>query len=388
MPDQITRGRAAVRYFAPLAVALGAAAIFVFATNSATGSTEPVGASDEVVVAETAKDCSGKSDRLAERVPFIRTAAVQQSEANLQLRLPGHVRFRDTARAEVRTPVSGRIKEVHVRTGDVVEAGQTLLVIDSPRAAEARLELTAAQHEVRVARAELAREERMLAQGVGRDVDVASARAGLARARAELAKAERVVRWLPEGRDNTVIISAPVAGTVLSLEVSADMIVSDDETLIRIGSPEEVIAVAHVLERDLGRIAKGMGVSIAVPGVADRLRGAVVAVGGQVDDQTRRAPVFVELDAANGRLRDGMNVTAYAEVGQLDGPAVPAGAVLIRPPNQHVVYVLNGDAYEARDVRLGRRAGTVIEILEGLAYGEEIVVEGALLIDADARQLL
>jgi cobalt-zinc-cadmium efflux system membrane fusion protein len=68
---------------------------------------------------------------------------------------------------------------------------------------------------------------------------------------------------------------------------------------------------------------------------------------------------------------------------------LPAKAVLIKDGKTSVVYVKTGDAeYKMRTVRVGPSIDGQVQVLSGLQSGDPVVVEGALLLDQNAEQLL
>ncbi len=80
-----------------------------------------------------------------------------------------------------------------------------------------------------------------------------------------------------------------------------------------------------------------------------------------------------------------VRVEIGAPVGDKPALAVPAASVIDDGARQ-IVFVARGDGlFEPRDVRLGARAGTDVEIREGLAAGEEVVTSGIFLIDAESN---
>src|SRR3954471_22169374 len=80
---------------------------------------------------------------------------------------PARIAFRDGAVAQVNLPIAGRILAIHVRTGDRVKAGASLVTISSPDAAAARAQLAAATAEHDAAVQESARQDAMARSGVG-----------------------------------------------------------------------------------------------------------------------------------------------------------------------------------------------------------------------------
>jgi cobalt-zinc-cadmium efflux system membrane fusion protein len=123
----------------------------------------------------------------------------------------------------------------------------------------------------------------------------------------------------------------------------------------------------------------------ALPGTA--LEGRVALVGTQVDVSSRTIPVRIEVDNPTGVLRPGMSATAWLPVGE--GAAVLAvpAAALQRLDDRWCVFVPRSEAaFAIRPVGRGRDLGGEVEILNGLAAGEKVVVAGAFLLTAEAEK--
>jgi multidrug efflux pump subunit AcrA (membrane-fusion protein) len=67
---------------------------------------------------------------------------------------------------------------------------------------------------------------------------------------------------------------------------------------------------------------------------------------------------------------------------------LPAEAVLVKDGKDYIVFVQKADRFVARDVSVGRSVDGRVQILSGLAAGEQVVVKGALLLDTQSEQLL
>jgi cobalt-zinc-cadmium efflux system membrane fusion protein len=96
-------------------------------------------------------------------------------------------------------------------------------------------------------------------------------------------------------------------------------------------------------------------------------------------------PVRLEVPNADGVLRPGMSATVSLPVGETSGQvvAVPMAAVQ-RVADKWCVFLPRGPgAFEARPVGRGRDLGGEVEILSGLAPGDEVVVDGAFLLKAE-----
>jgi cobalt-zinc-cadmium efflux system membrane fusion protein len=102
--------------------------------------------------------------------------------------------------------------------------------------------------------------------------------------------------------------------------------------------------------------------------------------------------VYIAFDAPvgdGGDVRSGMFARAAIKAPPGKSIVLPAESVLIEDGKTYVVYVKTGeDLFVARKVEVGRSIDGRIEILSGLAPGEQVVTRGALLLDGAAEQLL
>jgi cobalt-zinc-cadmium efflux system membrane fusion protein len=322
-------------------------------------------------------------------LPFIEVASVGDDQVGAFVRGPGRVEFREGAVAEVGTPVDGRVTEVHVSVGQTVEEGEPLVTIASPSAAQLRSELARARVLVRAAEAELARQRELSERGVGIASELVRAEAEVAEAKALLAGLSSTTASIGRGSAASVIVRAPITGTVLVRSATVGASVSAGANALAVlGEPGSVWVVASVFERDLALVTVGASATISLASRTEPATAQVVAIGGAVDPETRRAPVYLSLDptVAPG-LRPGMYARTEIDVGEA-GFGVPTAAVLIKDGGRTVVFVQTGEhTFEPRAVHIGAPVRGRAPIIDGLEAGERIVVRGALLIDGQAELL-
>src|SRR5207253_5090743 len=104
-----------------------------------------------------------------------------------------------------------------------------------------------------------------------------------------------------------------------------------------------------------------------------------------VDEKSRTNKVRFEFANRGGRLKPGMYATV--ELRSTGGMAfiVPTNAVLDSGQEQ-VVFVAQGDGvFEPRNVKIGRRVGDSVEILEGLKEGEQVATGAAFFLDSESQ---
>lgn len=331
------------------------------------------------------------SVRLAsESRPYVIAEKVALGATSPVVLAPARIAFRDGAVSQVNAPIAGRITEIRVKTGDRVKPGDPLVAISSPDAAAARAQLAAATAEHEAAVHEIARQDAMASSGVGVDSERVAAQARLRQTEAELARTQTTVAILGGGGGPTVIVRAPIEGTVIARHATVGAVAQPGgDPLIEIGNPSSLWVVADVFERELAQVHDGAAVDIELPTRTAPVAGHVVSVGSALTGALRTAPVYIALDAAGADVRAGMFARARIKAPAGTSIVLPAESVLIEDGKTYVVYVKTGeDLFVARKVEVGRSIDGRVEILSGLAPGEQVVTRGALLIEGAAEQLL
>jgi cobalt-zinc-cadmium efflux system membrane fusion protein len=322
--------------------------------------------------------------------PYVTVEAVKASSSTPIVRAPARVAFRDGAVSQVNMPLTGRVTEVHVKTGDRVKTGDPLVTLTSPDAAAARAQLAAAIAEHDAAVHETTRQDTMQKSGVGVDSERVAAQAKLRQSEAELARAQTTASILGGGGGSVVVLRAPIDGTVITRRATVGAVAQPGgDPLIEIGNPTALWVIAEVFERDIAQVREGADVDVELSTHAQPLKGHVVSVGSALTGSLRTAPVFVILDDATG-ARSGMFARAAikAPAGQ-QSIVLPTEAVLVKDGKTYVVYVKIGDdLYAPRNVDVGPSVDGKVEVTSGLKLGDMVITKGALLVDNASEQLL
>jgi Cu(I)/Ag(I) efflux system membrane fusion protein len=101
-------------------------------------------------------------------------------------------------------------------------------------------------------------------------------------------------------------------------------------------------------------------------------------VENRLDPETRTVQVRCEIANPRGELKTEMYVSLVLR-SPAGTPAVVVPATAVQQTDgEHLVFVPEGEGqFRARRVEAGRQSGSRIEILQGVAEGEQIVVEGS-----------
>jgi cobalt-zinc-cadmium efflux system membrane fusion protein len=302
---------------------------------------------------------------------------------------PAKVDFRDGAVSQVGPPLDGRVTTVHALVGQRVHAGDPLLTLDCPEAADRRAAATVAQTSLRESRLELERQHRMQEEGVGIERDLVAAETKVSAGEAELSRVEAGVVSIGKGTGAAVVVRAPIDGVVIERKASVGLAVQrGGDPLVQIGDASALWIVADVFERDLAHVRVGATAHATFTSVDRPVDARVTSVGTVVAASLRTAPVFLTIDTRGMALRPGM----YGRV-EIDaasgGMTLPVTAVLIKDGKEPIVYVQKDRlTFIRRRVIVGPPVAGRVPIISGLSPGEKVVVRGALLLDGSAEQLL
>jgi len=310
----------------------------------------------------------------------VRTEAAERRTLVQPIRSVGTVQV-DERRLHIVAPrFEGYIERLAVdQTGQKVTRGQTLMEVYSPDLVLAQQEYVAAAQGAR-ALENAAPEARASAQALAegalsrlRNWDVGG-------------QVERLRKGGAPAR--TVALPSPVTGIVLEKRAVQGMRFMPGETLYQIADLSTVWVVAEVFEQDLARVDAGQAATVtfsALPGM--RFTGTVTFVYPTVTAETRTARVRIELPNHEGHLRPALfgTVEIAAPVAAGTVISVPDSAVLDTGDRQAVLVERGEGLYEPRTVKTGMRAGGFIEVKEGLAAGEKVVVSANFLIDAESN---
>jgi len=181
--------------------------------------------------------------------------------------------------------------------------------------------------------------------------------------------------------------TSPRNGIVLERNVIEGMRAQPGETLFRIADHSVVWAIMDVAERDLGSVVVGQRALVRARSFPGReFSGKVNIIYPQINRETRTARVRVELSNPELLLLHDMYVDAEIDTGSQDAVlAVPESAVLDTGGRQAVLVDKGEGRFEPREVKLGHRGGGYVEIREGLAEDDPVVVSANFLIDAESN---
>lgn len=277
-----------------------------------------------------------------------------------------------TARANESVMVTAKVTETVVRVnfedGDLVEAGDVLVDL-SGRVEVAGLEEAAAAY--READRQYQRQRQLAAQKLipAGQLDAQRAVMESARARLDATRARLADR----------VITAPFAGVLGFRQVSPGTLVTPGTTIASLDDISVIKLDFSVPETFLAALAPGQSVSATSAAYPGRVfEGEVATVDSRIDPVTRAVTVRATLPNPERVLRPGMLLTVELFQPEREALVVPEIAVIQVARDAHVFRLLDDGTVEQVGVTLGQRRRGEVEVVEGLAPGDRIIVDGVV----------
>lgn len=323
---------------------------------------------------------------------FLAIEAIQPTDAALPRAYFGRTAFRPKALSAITAQFAGRVASVAVEPGQRVSAGATLFRVQSADALAVRSALEQARLRARLAEEVLNRQAEMVKRGVGLEIERFDAEMKLREARAELERSERNAALLGAGEGALLNVRAPVDGVIVSVKVAVGATLQPGgDALVEIGNPRALWVVADVPEGEVEQAAKASKIEVTISALDNlAVAGRVAGVAPRSDPETRRTPIYIELERVPSGLRAGLLVrVAMAQRAGSGELWLPVSAVLLKQGGRRIVYVESKDSsLVAREIETGDERAGQVRVLKGLQAGDRVVMRGALLVDREAEQLL
>jgi Cu(I)/Ag(I) efflux system membrane fusion protein len=181
--------------------------------------------------------------------------------------------------------------------------------------------------------------------------------------------------------------TTPRDGIVLERNAVEGMRAQPGEVLFRIADHSLVWALVDVAERDLGALAEGQEVTVRARSFPGRVfAGKISVIYPEINKETRTARVRIDLPNPDYALLHGMYVDAEINTGSPDPVLTVSDSAVMDTGSRQAVFVDRGAGrYEPREVKLGNRGDGYVEVRQGLAEGEPVVIAANFLIDAESN---
>lgn len=300
---------------------------------------------------------------------------------------------------ELHARATGYLDRMLVDAGDVVKEGQLIAALDVPelkfdlqnaeateRRAKADMEkFTAAYEEAHLALTRLEAADKAQPNLIAKqDIDSARLRDQSARAALNSAKEEQNVAAASTKRFQTMLdytqISAPFAGVITRRY-------SDPGSLIQAGTSSGTAPLVRLSQVDLLRVAFPVSVSyvagvkvgdeaeIRIPAMGKKFPGKITRISQKVETATRTMEAQIDLPNPDRSLIAGVYATVVLKIDRRSDALVLPIEAVARDKGTASVYLITKDhKIEAKNITVGTESPTHLEIKEGLAEGDLVMV--------------
>lgn len=283
-----------------------------------------------------------------------------------EIRVVGTLAYAEPRMAYVSARVMGWVERLYADyQGRPVRKGEPLLALYSP-------ELVSAQEEYLSAR-RLGDES--LAAAAGRRLSLWDIPADQLDSLERTGTARR-----------TLLLRAPRSGEIAQKMVVEGQAVQPGENLFLIADRRVLWVDLAVYEMDARSLRLGASVAVSVDALPGRTyAGRVTFIQPTVDEKTRTLTARAEVVNADGALRPGMFVTALLRPAAAKALSVPVDAVL-PTGTRNLVFVNRGDGrFAPRAVQVGTRTDSLVEVVQGLRPGDEVIASATYLLDSESN---
>src|ERR1700751_267313 len=333
----------------------------------------------------------------------------------------GKIANDDDATTPVFSPFSGRVTKLFAKAGDAVSQGQPLMEVEATELVQAQNDLISAVSTLHATQAQLNlaqttdKRQHDLYDSKGAplkdwqqsQVDLASAQGSFRSAQIALAAVRNRLRILGksdvdidaiENAPDALTLSpeamvfAPIAGVVTQRQVGLGQYINSASNggstpIFSIGDMTKVWLLANVHEDDAPSMRVGEPGEVhvlAFPG--RRFSAKLTYVAASIDPNTHRLPVRAGVEKPDGALKQEMVANFSIIIGNsVDSPAVPEEGVVYEGETARVWIAGKDKTLSLRQIRPGWVQDGMVQVLEGVKAGDQVVTRGSLFIDRASR---
>lgn len=330
--------------------------------------------------ASTTTEVAEPASPVTKQILSVDVATAEVGKLSEVLKATGSLAPRRTV--ALTSQVNGTVKDVPVRVGDQVKAGETLVAVDVETS---EIQLRQQKATASATRAQLAQAESQLERSLGLaergltpNATVESERSSIAALKANLEALEAGVAAAEVSIRNATI-TAPFDGVVAARSVEPGQVVGAGAALVQVVDLSAMEMTAYVPVSASPQLKAGQRVTLTVEGLGGRtFDGAVEGISPVAAQGTRTVPVLVSIANPDGVLRGGMFATGQIVTDEVDSAlAIPTAAIREDDGGQHVLVIADGKLHR-RTVETTRTwNGTKVQLADGLEAGA-VFVSGRL----------
>lgn len=341
------------------------------------------------LIAGTVLGCKSSESEHPAAIENVQASIVESRQEQVPITVEATGTLHSHQSATLSAQVMGRVEQVLVREGDVVRAGQTLVVLDGATLKStleqagaglnaAEKQQAAAEINAELAASTLARYRQLqLQKSVSpQEMDEVTRRAEAATAQADALHAQTEAMKAQQAGARTMLsytrVVAPFAGVITGRMADPGTLASPGVPLLQIDSAGPLEIDTAVAESELAFVHQGMKIRVSIGGAAADPVGTVAEIVPAADASSHSFLVKIDLPSSQ-QLRAGMYATAEIPTGSRLAIVAPRSAIVVRG-SLACAYVLDSNNIaQLRYVTLGAVHADAVEVLSGIQGNERLV---------------
>ena len=269
---------------------------------------------------------------------------------------------------ELAIEAAGLVRNVSFSANEKVTAGQKLVQLDERIE---RADLGAAEASLELAITQLARNKTLQERGISTTNTVDTAEVQEKNARAQVARLTAIL--------DQKEMTAPFAGVIGISRIEAGQYVTPGTIYATLQNLEQMQAEFTIPEQQITSLAIGMGLTAQTETGNMAFSGKIIAIEPRVDPVSRLVTLRALIEGTEGKLFPGQFLRIRVALPTEDGVlALPQTAVTSSLYGDSVFVLRKAETLTVAQVfvQVGRRSGGMVEIINGIATGDEVVNAG------------
>ena len=342
-------------------IGIVAAVLAYMSINTAVEATEPEAVEEQ----EAAEEVQAEEGQVEEEAP-IPVEVTEVASGAIASYISATANLVPEDQVKVLAEAEGRLAELKVDEGDWVKRGEVLAVLvrDDAEIALSKVQLKAANARMAYERAQGTREQGLISIEAFDKLEM-----DYEMAQQEVAEAE----W----RLAKTVIRAPFSGRVTERGCTLGQHIRPGDELFSVADFDPLVARIYLPERDVISLGEGHQVRISLAAGSEvSFAGRIRQIAPVVDTATGTVKVTVEAIQPPAAVRPGAFVTVDIVREQHEAALLLPREAVIRELRTAHVFVADGGTAVKRAVELGLEEDDMVEVLSGIAEGDNVVIAG------------
>ncbi len=375
---------------------------FLTSCQQGTSKTDPHAAE---VIGEDAHQHDGEADGEISLEPEVMEEVGIEVAELKRVKFHGHKSFPGTVvpqpdgEAHIGTLVGGRVIEILVHLGQLVQKGDPLCKIESPEIGMAQANYIRTLASYQLAHKEYERQKALRQQDIGSEKSFLEKEANFEQALAELTAAKRTLlsfgfteeeinKLKNDHRSSGVLtLRSPIKGTITDWNLHIGQRVDLDHDLFHVVDLSRLWVKIAIYEKDLPVIKCEQNVEIIPQSFPTKVyTGKIARIAGEIDPDMRTIDCYIQIDKPDAHLIPLLFVSANVCTGDesREALAIPEDALILDQHGDKLVFVEHEpNHFITKEVETGINSGGWIEVLDGLQEGERVVFKGAFFLKSE-----